>query len=278
MKIQSSETFEGVGGLKLHSRIWRPEGATRGVVVICHGFKAHSGLYEWPAEQFAQRGLAVYALDLRGHGRSEGERYFNESFANFTGDLDKLVDIARAREPGLPVFLLGHSAGGVISSVYALEHPEKLTGFICESFAFQVPAPDVALAILKGVSHVAPHAHLLDLKDDDFSRDPAFVTRMKTDPLIPHMAYPALTVAEMVRTDERLKREFPLFRVPVLILHGTADKVTRPSGSQLFFDTTGSKDKALKLYEGHAHDLLNDVGRDQVMADITEWITVRLRS
>ena len=92
---------------------------------------------------------------------------------------------------------------------------------------------------------------------------------MNGDPLIAHETQPTQTVAEMVRADERLKKEFPRITLPVLILHGTADKATKPSGSQLFYDTAGSTDKTLKLYEGHFHDLLNDVGKEMVMADIT---------
>ena len=99
---------------------------------------------------------------------------------------------------------------------------------------------------------------------------------MNADPLIAHETQPTQTVAEMVRSDERLKREFPLITLPVLILHGTLDKATRPSGSQLFYDTTGSTDKTLKLYEGHFHDLLNDVDKEVVMADINGWIGARL--
>ena len=144
------------------------------------------------------------------------------------------------REPGLPVFLLGHSAGGVVSCIYTLEHQAELAGLICESFAHQVPAPDFALAVLKGLSHVAPHAHVLQLKNEDFSRDPAVVRAMNEDPLIAHETQPTQTVAEMVRADERLKTEFPLITLPVLILHGTADKAAKPSGSQLFYDTAGS--------------------------------------
>jgi alpha-beta hydrolase superfamily lysophospholipase len=174
------------------------------------------------------------------------------------------------------VFLLGHSAGGVISSVYTLEHQADLAGFICESFAFQVYAPDIALALLKGLSHVAPHAHVLDLKNKDFSRDPNVVQAMDDDPLIAGEVQPINTVAEMARADDRLKLEFPLITLPVLILHGTADKATKPGGSQLFYDTAGSADKTLKLYDGHVHDLLNDFGREEVIADITGWINAHL--
>jgi alpha-beta hydrolase superfamily lysophospholipase len=174
------------------------------------------------------------------------------------------------------LFLLGHSAGGVISSVYTLEHQAKLTGFICESFAFQVYAPDFALAVVKGLSHIAPHAHVLHLKNEDFSRNPAVVKAMNEDPLIAHEAQPTRTVAELVRADERLKREFPSITLPILILHGTEDKVTKPAGSQLFYDTAGSADKTLKLYEGHAHDLLNDLDREKVMGDIVGWVNAHL--
>jgi alpha-beta hydrolase superfamily lysophospholipase len=99
---------------------------------------------------------------------------------------------------------------------------------------------------------------------------------MNADPLIAHEVQPTRTAAEMARADDRLKREFPLITLPVLILHGTLDKVTRPSGSQLFYDTAGSADKTLKLYEGHYHDLLHDVGNEQVRADITTWIDARV--
>ncbi len=99
---------------------------------------------------------------------------------------------------------------------------------------------------------------------------------MNADPLIAHETQPTRTLAAMVRADERLKQGFPLVTLPVLILHGSADKATKPSGSQLFYDTAGSKDKTLKLYEGHVHDLLNDLGKEEVMADIKAWIEARL--
>lgn len=270
------ERIDTTGGLTLFVRSWRPEGTARGVVAICHGVKSHSGYYMWAAAQLVARGFAVYALDLRGRGQSDGERFYIEAFADYLNDVDALMNLARSREPGLPVFLLGHSAGGVVSSVYTLEHQAELAGLICESFAFQVYAPDFALAVLKGLSHIAPHAHVLDLKTRDFSRDPHAVQAMLDDPLIAHEVQPTRTVAQLVLADERLKREFPLITLPVLILHGTADKVTKPGGSQLFCDTAGSRDKTLKLYEGHAHDLLNDIDKEKVMADITSWLDARL--
>jgi acylglycerol lipase len=270
------ERIDGAEGLQIFIRSWRPETQARGVVVICHGVNSHSGYYGWAAEQFVASGLAVYALDLHGRGKSDGERFYLEKIGDYVDDVDAVVTLAKSREPGLPVFLLGHSAGGVISCVYTLEHQAKLAGLICESFAFQVAAPDFALAVVKGLSHIAPHAHVLRLKNEEFSRDPQVVRAMNEDPLIDNEVQPTKTVAELVRADERLKQEFPLITLPVLILHGTADKVTNPKGSQLFYDTAGSTDKTLKLYDGHVHDLLNDIDKEKVMSDIKGWITSHL--
>src|SRR5215831_17879029 len=123
----------------------------------------------------------------------------------------------------------------------SLEYPTELAGLICESFAHENPAPDFALAVFKGISHLAPHAHILHLKNELFSRDPKVVETMNNDPLIAHETQPTKTLAEMVRADERLKREFPFITLPVLILHGTADQATKHAGSQYFFDRTGSR-------------------------------------
>ncbi|MEO6340733.1 MAG: lysophospholipase [Caulobacteraceae bacterium] len=272
----NEETFEGAGGLKIFVRSWRPDAAPRGVMVICHGFNSHSGQYLWVAEQFVAHGLAVYALDLRGRGRSEGPRFHVDQFGEYEGDLAQLIQLAKSREPGLPVYLLGHSAGGVTAVYYTMDHQAELAGLICESFAFQVPAPDFALQVIKGLSHLAPNAGVLTLHNGDFSRDPAVVKAMNEDPLIAGETQPSITVAALVRADERLKKDFNTITLPVLILHGTMDKATRPSGSQLFYDTARSADKTLKLYEGHFHDLLNDYGKEEVMADIQSWIDARL--
>lgn len=263
-------------GLQIFIRSWLPAAAPRAIVGIVHGVKSHSGYYFWAAEQLVARGFAVYALDLHGRGKSDGERFYLEQMGDYVDDAHTLVTLAKSRHPGVPFFLLGHSAGGVVSSVYTLEHQAELTGFICESFAFKVFAPDLALAVVKGLSHLAPHVHVLKLKTEDFSRDPAVVQAMLDDPLIAGEVQPVNTVAELTRADERLEREFPQITLPLLILHGTADKATNPAGSQFFYDTAGSADKTLKLYDGHAHDLLNDLGREGVMADIAAWIEARL--
>lgn len=263
-------------GLQVHLHIWRPSTPAKAIIVICHGVNAHGGHYRGAAEQFAADGFAVYALDLRGRGASEGERFFVRAADDYVHDLALTIEHAKSQEPGLPVFLLGHSAGGVVSSLYALDNQASLAGFICESFALHVYAPDWALGLLKALSKLMPRAPVLKLPLKDFTRDPDWLRVLEADPLIAGERQPCATVAALARGGDRLTANFDRVTLPLLILHGDIDKVTRPSGSLLFHARAGSADKTLKIYEGHVHDLLNDLDKDVVMNDIKAWVGARL--
>lgn len=270
-----TDTFISELGLNVAYKHWKAADSPKAIVVFAHGYNSHSGYFQWPAKQLTAQSYDVYGIDFPGRGMSDGERYYMADYEQFVKALDKLIDIAKAHQPGLPVFLIGHSAGGVLSSIYALEHQDKVSGFICISFAFQVPAPDFAVAVLRGLSHVFPHAHVLRLKNEDFSRDQAVVDFMNNDPLIANEVQPTKTIQQLSLADERLKTEMASIQLPLLILHGTADKATRPSGSQYFNDNVSSTDKTLKFYEGYYHDLLNDIGKEVVMNDILNWLNKR---
>jgi acylglycerol lipase len=276
VSVPREEIVASAGAPKIFLRSWRPAGKPRAIVVICHGFNSHGGQYLNVAEAFAAAGLSVYALDLRGRGKSEGERFFVSDVDEYVSDVAAVVKVAKGREPGLPVFLLGHSAGGVVSCCYAVDHQVELAGLICESFAYRVPAPGVALPLLKVVSRFAPRLKTLKLKNRDFSRIPSVVQRLESDPLTANEQQPAMTMAAMIRANESLDHDLHLIHIPVLILHGTADKATLPAGSQRFYDRAETSDKNLKLYEGHFHDLLQDTGQELVMADILAWIDAHI--
>ena len=272
----AQERVQSADGTGIHVRAFPPVGRPRAAIVICHGVNSHGGQYLWPGTQFAAAGLAAFALDLRGRGKSDGARYYVDDVAQYVADVAAVIRLAKSRYPGLKVFLLGHSAGGVVSSTYALDHQAEIAGLICESFAFKVPAPDAVLAVIKGLARIAPKLPVLKLKNEDFSRDPIAVRNLNSDPLTAGEVQPARTVAALVRANERLRREFPRITLPVFILHGTADKATVCAGSQFFHDHAGSRDKTLKLYEGHFHDLLADIGKEGVQRDIAAWIDERL--
>ena len=275
MTEPSEHWIDGAGG-KLFLRHWAPVGEAQASLVICHGFNAHGVHYLRAAQDFAGRGLAITALDLRGRGRSDGERFYVESFDDYVADLRDAIGWARGKHADLPVYLLGHSAGGVTAVTYALDHQDALAGLICESFAFKVFAPDFALKLLEGASHLLPHAHVLKLKMEDFSRDASWVAALNADPLVNTEVQPVQTAAALARAGERLAREFGRITLPVLIVHGTEDHAARPEGSEQFQREAGSADKTLKLYDGYYHDLLNDLGGEAVVKDIASWIEARL--
>ena len=275
MQVVTEEQFAGGTGTQLHMRTWRPD-APRAVVVICHGVNSHSGQYAWTGEQLSAAGFAVYAYDHRGRGKSAGPRFYIDDIMEYTDDLGTFIALAKSREPGSKVFLLGHSAGGVVSCTWALDHQSEIAGFICESFAFQVPAPAPVLALVRGLAKIAPRLPALKLKMKDFTRDPAALRALEADPLTLGEAQPARTVAALLAATDRMRREFPTITLPLLILHGTSDKATMPEGSRLFYEKARSNDKTLKLYEGHFHDLLNDLEKEEVLADVIAWMNARL--
>lgn len=248
----------------------------KGILLIIHGLNSHSGYYQHFARQLNENNFEVYAIDLCGRGQSDGERYYIGDYNEIIADLDLFFNMVTATHPTLPVFLLGHSAGGVLASIYALHHQNQLKGLISESVALQVPVPGFVLAIIKFLSHIIPHTRLVKLNNGDFSRDKAVVTTMNNDPLLAKERQPAKTMQQLLLAAECLKKEMPEIILPLLILHGTADKATSSGGSEYFMEHASSVDKQLHLYEGHYHDLLNDKYNGIVCRDIVRWLHERV--
>ncbi|HEY5809655.1 MAG TPA: lysophospholipase [Povalibacter sp.] len=275
--ISNNEEFiESGDRQQLFVRSWRPDHNVRAALAIVHGFNSHGAYYEHFANAMANRGIAVYAVDLRGRGQSSGPRFDVQQFSDYVDDVHALVSTVRAREPSRPVFLLGHSAGGLIACEYALYHQQDLAGLICESFALDVPAPAAVLRIVRALAIIAPRVPVLTLSNVWFSRDESVVARMNNDVLIKDERQPARTVAAMVRASTHLRTSVARFSLPLLILHGSADAVTLPSGSEYFHEHAGSRDKTLQIFEGYYHDLINDHGHEHVVGRIHQWIEARL--
>ncbi|GAA4331593.1 alpha/beta hydrolase [Mucilaginibacter gynuensis] len=269
-------TFINKQGQQVFYRNWIPEDKPKGIVLIIHGLNSHSGYYQDFAARLREDGFEVYAIDLAGRGRSEGERYYIVDYHDVFADIDLLMNIAGFTRPSKPIFLFGHSAGGVFASAYAVQNQGKLKGLISESFAFQIPAPGFALAAIKFLAHIIPHTRLVKLNNADFSRDKSLVFKMDKDPLLENEKQPAKTMQQLLLAGEYLKKEMQAIKLPILILHGTADKATEPAGSEYLMKHASSADKQLKLYEGHYHDLLNDKDNDIVTKDILHWLNERV--
>ena len=266
----------GAGGIELYWQAWLPEAEPRAVVVVAHGASEHSSRYAHVAERLAAGGYGVYALDHRGHGRSEGKRAQLGRLDHVIADLRRFVDLAAERHPGAPVFLLGHSMGGGIATTYTIRHQDTLTGLVLSA---PVADPDAAGAVTRGVSKVlsalAPDLGVYSVDAGLVSRDPEVVRRYEEDPLVYHGKLPARTVSELTAAVRRFPAEVPGLRLPLLVMHGDADGLVPVAGSRMIHERAGSDDKTIRIWEGLYHEILNEPEQDQVMDVVVAWLDER---
>jgi alpha-beta hydrolase superfamily lysophospholipase len=264
--------LEGVGGVGIFWQSWTPA-AVRAVVVLAHGASEHSGRYGWTAERLGERGYATFALDHRGHGRSEGARAYIDRIANAVADVDQLIDRAAAAHPGVPLFLLGHSVGGCISLAYAVEHQDKLDGLLLSAPLAALEAASLVERVAGHVlSRIAPKLGVIDIDASTVSRDPEVVRDYDSDPLNHRGKLPARTVHELAGTVARFPEDVARLRLPMLLMHGTDDRLVPIAGSEMVDERTGSEDKTFIRYEGLYHEILNEPERDRVVSDMADWL------
>ena len=226
------------------------------------------------------QGLTTVAFDLRGHGRSGGRRAFVRRFDQYLADLDLELAQLPSAEPARPVFLFGHSMGGAIATLYALDRRPRLAGLVLSAPALRRPATVSAGAagFTRLLSMLAPTAGIFRLEDRDFSRDPAVVSAMAADPLIYHRPAPARTAGELLRAMDRIRARQAEIVCPLLALHGAADRLTAPEGSREIVRAARSTDKEVRIYPGLYHDLLHEPERASIRSEIVAWIGTRLAS
>ena len=266
-------------GLRLHLSRWMPEVPAKATVVLVHGFTEHSGRYADLAERLNRHGYAVCAPDLRGHGRSEGERILVMAFDQYLDDFERVLACARQREPGWPLFLYGHSMGGAIVALWAIAGQPGVRGLVLSAPPARMG--DHVFPVLRRLAGIFgrlfPRLRVVRLGTGMLSRDPAVVEDFRSDPLVYHGRLPCRTGAEILRAAERLRQTAGAIRLPLLILHGTEDSLTDPAGSQELYDRAASPDKKLKLYQGLYHDLVHEPEKEEVMADLVGWVERRVR-
>jgi len=271
--------LEGVGGIRLYRQSWLPDGPPRAVVVIAHGAGEHSGRYAHVAARLVDEGYAVYALDHRGHGRSEGPRAVIDRIDNAADDLDRLIMLAASEQPGVPLFLLGHSMGGTISVRHAMAHQDRLTGLILSApLAALEAASPVTRLVARVLSALTPSLGLFAVDPELVSRDPDVVKEYETDPLVHHDRLPARTIAELASAVESFPEAAGAITVPTLIMYGSGDHLVPPAGSMMLNDRIGAPDKKLNTYDGLYHEILNEPEQDAVMDDLCSWLRARVRA
>jgi alpha-beta hydrolase superfamily lysophospholipase len=275
---RAERSFDGVGGVRIVYDVWTPDAAPRAVVVVSHGLGEHARRYDHVAQRFGEAGLVTYALDHRGHGRSGGKRVVVRDITEYTGDFATLVGIASREHPGLKRIVLGHSMGGGIVFAYGVERPDDYDMMVLSgpAVAAQDQVSPFTAVVAKLVGSVLPGLPAQALDVDAISRDPAVVAAYKADPLVHHGKVPAGIGRALLQVGETMPRRAPALTAPLLVVHGSEDRLIPVAGSGRLVEYVGSADVELKVYPGLYHEVFNEPERDQVLDDVVSWITARL--
>jgi alpha-beta hydrolase superfamily lysophospholipase len=278
MRPPLESTFAACDGLRLFERRWQPNDDRRAEVVMVHGFVEHGGRHGCTAEVLAARGYGVSITDLRGHGRSDGPRCFVRSFDQFLDDLDQSIERATGRAGRAPLFLFGHSLGGLVAALWCIRRQPDLAGLVLSA-----PVLQAGRQVFPWLRRLAkfgglffPRLRLVRMGCRNLSRDETVVRAFREDPLVFHGRFPLRTGAEILKAGERARAGLERVRTPLLVLHGTADKVSDQAAIEELHRRAESRDKTLKLYPGLFHEVLSEPEREQVLADMVDWMDCRV--
>jgi acylglycerol lipase len=267
MAAMSKIVEDRFAGGRLYCRHWDSPGVPVAQAVLSHGFAEHCGRYDHVAAALNTAGVSVWALDHRGHGRSQGDRADIGSVASAVADLDLFVDVVRKSAPGGPLYLVGHSMGGLIAAAYAEEHQDRLAGLILSGALLYV-APEVAA--------LADLAEIPDLGlADAVSSDPAVVESYKQDPLV-FLGPPPRNFVESFAQVEDVRARLNELTLPILAMHGSADLLVSPQALRDLVSSVSSEDLTAILWPGLWHEIFNEPRQADVLSAMTAWIRARL--
>jgi Lysophospholipase len=272
-------TFKGIRDADIYYQAWLPDGKVKAVLLIVHGAAEHTGRYMNIVNHFIPLGYAVYGLDHFGHGRSDGQRVYVERFDDYIEPLKTFYTMVKGWQPDKPIFILGHSLGGLIETYYLLDHQKDFSGAIVSAPGIKIPVTISPMTITMGklLSKISPRAGLLALDANAVSKDPTVVKAYVTDPLVYTGKITARLAAEMLRAMQRVTDEVGTISLPMIIVQGKADKLVDPAGAQMLYDKASSMDKTLKMYDGLYHEVFNEPEREQVLADVEDWLESHLK-
>ncbi|MBI5590847.1 MAG: lysophospholipase [Deltaproteobacteria bacterium] len=271
--------FEGVHHTRIYHQCWLPESEPKAVMMIVHGLGEHSGRYLNIVDHFVPMGFAIYGMDHPGHGRSEGTRKYVGRFEDFIDNVKAFFDKIQGRHAGKPIFLVGHSMGGLISAVYLLDHQDGLKGAILSGPSVKIPDNILPITIFIGkiLAVLMPEFGLIGTAPADVSRDPAVVQAYLDDPLVHKGKTTAGLAAEILKAMQRVSRDAGRITLPILILQGGADRIVSPAGAKALYDAVGSIDKEIKIYDGLYHEVYNEPEHPGVLRDVELWIEARMK-
>jgi acylglycerol lipase len=266
--------FKGLGNLNLFYQCWLPVDEPKAILLVVHGLAEHSGRYSNLVNYFTLKGYAVYGFDQRGHGKSDGVKGYVERFSYFVDDLDIFLRLVRSRHPDVKIFLVGHSIGGTIVTAYAILHQDEFDGLILSGATLSIPT-DVGFGTIfaaRLLSLILPKAGLYIIDAESISRDKSVVNAYVDDPFVYRGKIRARLGVEIIKAMATVKRRTSEIHLPILVMHGAADRLSDPEGSKILYQKASSEDKTLELYRDYYHELFNEPGHKQVLADVESWL------
>jgi alpha-beta hydrolase superfamily lysophospholipase len=269
--------FPARDGQQLYHEVWPAAGEARATVVFVHGYGEHCGRYQNPVQVLRPRGFELFAYDYRGHGQAGGRRGHIDHFAEYLDDLDRAMELARARGER-PLFLLGHSLGGLIAARWTIERGKGLTGLVLSSpfLGLKAKLPAVKLAVGRTASRWMPRLTLKnDLELSALSRDPAVGEAYARDRFV-HRVATARWFTETTAAQLRCRDDATAITLPVLVYAGDADAIADPDATRAVFERIGSADKKLMMVPGGYHELMNDTCKDEVLEALALWLEQHL--
>lgn len=270
--------FEVGGQVELYERRSLCEGKPLANVVLLHGYGDHCSRYEWVMKKFREAKINIFTYDQRGHGRSPGKRAYIHRFEDFLDDLEVFREHIKSDIAKAPVFFMGHSMGGMVLARYVQTRDIQAQGLIFSSpfLAFSEETPAFLVALGPYVAKVFPWMPVGSVDTSGLSRDPAVKEATDQDTLSFHGKVAAQTGAEFYRIIHSIESDLARILNPMLVIHGSSDRVVSPTGSEMLHEKAGSKDKTLRIYEGGYHELYNDIVKEQFVAEVITWIKARL--
>lgn len=261
-------------GAELYCQSWSPEDAPKAVIILVHGYDEHSSRYGYFAKHCVKNGFAVHTVDHWGHGKSDGENGFVPDFSVYHDGVAALINQLPTDRKALPLILVGHSLGGLISATYLLKNQSRFAAAVLSGPA--IKATEEPSSFMKGLSKllskIAPKMGVLALDADGVSRDPKVVADYLADPLVSGQKISARLAAEMMANMELVQKEAAHITLPLLLLHGEKDRLTAPEGSISLHEQISSNVKMLKIYPELFHEIFNEPEKDAVLTDMTDWI------
>ena len=271
------DRFQGIGGIELYYQSWVPDGEPKAVLIIVHGLGEHGGRYPHVVEHLVPHGYAIYAMDLRGHGRSGEQRGHINSYDEIRSDLMTSIEIVQKKEAGKPLFLMGHSIGGLIVLDYVLHYPDGLKGVIASApTLMQTGVSPALMMIARILSKLAPRLSLkTGLDASAISRNPAVVEAYRSDPLVHSKGTPRMG-AEIQTVMAWTNAHLAELKLPLLTLQGEADRLVPLDATRILYEQAASTDKQRITYPDGYHEPHNDIIHDQAVADLETWLEKHL--